>query len=325
MSDTGNNITGNPGPGTQPGTPASTYRGRFAPSPTGPLHFGSLVAAVGSYLDARHHGGEWLVRMEDLDPPREVPGAADGILRTLEHYGLNWDGEVVYQSRRSSNYQVALDQLAVNGWLYGCACTRREIADSSLPGGDAAVYPGTCRNGLPEGRRVRALRVRVDSAEVRIEDSLQGSTRQHLGREVGDFVVRRADNLVAYQLAVVVDDAAQQITHIVRGADLLDSTPRQVYLQRLLGLPTPAYLHLPVAINTAGEKLSKQTGAPSIDNTDPAGVLLDVLHFLRQDVPEAAGDMTLEDLLEWASEHWDRTRLQATRTRSAPGGYLGDW
>ncbi|UCC57399.1 MAG: tRNA glutamyl-Q(34) synthetase GluQRS [Gammaproteobacteria bacterium] len=304
--------------------PASAYRGRFAPSPTGPLHFGSLVAAVASYLDARHHGGEWLVRMEDLDPPREMPGAADGILWTLERYGLHWDGEVIYQSHRSTEYQVALEQLDANGRLYGCACTRKEIADTSLPGVDAAVYPGTCRNGLPEGREARALRVRVDSAEVKIEDSLQGSTRQHLGREVGDFVVRRADKLVAYQLAVVVDDAAQQITHIVRGADLLDSTPRQVYLQRLLELPTPAYLHLPVAINTTGEKLSKQTGAPPVDDAEPVSVLLDVLQFLRQDVPGSASDMTLEDLLKCASERWDRTRLTATRTRSAPAGYLGD-
>jgi len=300
------------------------YRGRFAPSPTGPLHFGSLVAAVGSYLDARHHCGEWLVRMEDLDPPREVPGAAADILRTLERYGLHWDGEVTYQSRRSAEYQVALEQLDANGRLYGCACTRKEMADTSLPGQNAGVYPGTCRNGLPDGRKVRALRVRVDTTEVSFEDSLQGSTRQHLGREVGDFVVRRADNLVAYQLAVVVDDAAQQITHIVRGADLLDSTPRQLYLQRLLGLPTPAYLHLPVAINSAGEKLSKQSSAQAIDDADPVTVLLDVLQFLRQDLPGCAGDMTLEDLLKWASERWDRTCLHAIRTRSAPAEYLGD-
>jgi glutamyl-Q tRNA(Asp) synthetase len=300
------------------------YRGRFAPSPTGPLHFGSLVAAVGSYLDARHHGGEWLVRMEDLDPPREVPGAADDILRTLERYGLHWDGAVIYQSRRNAEYQLALEQLDANGRLYGCACTRKEIADTARPGQGADVYPGTCRNGLPDGRKVRALRVRVDSTEVSFEDSLQGCTRQHLGREVGDFVVRRADQLVAYQLAVVVDDAAQQITHIVRGSDLLASTPRQLYLQRLLGLPTPAYLHLPVAINAAGDKLSKQTSAQAVDNADPVPVLLDALQFLQQDLPGSAGDMTLEDLLKWASERWDRTCLHAIRTRSAPAAYLGD-
>jgi glutamyl-Q tRNA(Asp) synthetase len=300
------------------------YRGRFAPSPTGPLHFGSLVAAVGSYLDARHHSGEWLVRMEDLDPPREVPGAADDILRTLERYGLHWDGEVIYQGRRHSEYQQALEQLDTDGWLYGCACTRREIADTALPGQGGSIYPGTCRNGLPDGRKPRALRVRVENTEISLDDGLQGSSRQHLGRDVGDFVVRRADQLAAYQLAVVVDDAAQQITHIVRGADLLDSTPRQVYLQDLLGLPTPSYLHLPVAINNTGEKLSKQTCALAVGTADPVTALLDVLQFLHQDVPGSAGDVTLEELWQWAIKRWDKTRLHAIRTRSTPAAYLGD-
>lgn len=308
---------------TQSDIPARTYRGRFAPSPTGPLHFGSLVAAVGSFLDARHHKGEWLVRMEDLDPPREVPGAATDILRILERYGMHWDGEVFYQGRRSSKYRAALEQLDADGRLYGCACTRKEIADTALPGQIGNIYPGTCRDGLPDGRKVRALRVRVENTEISFYDSLQGNTRQHLGREVGDFVVRRADNLVAYQLAVVVDDAAQQITDIVRGADLLDSTPRQVYLQKLLGLPTPAYCHLPVAINTAGEKLSKQTCAQAIGTADPVTVLLDVLQFLQQDLPVSAGDIALEDLWQWAIERWDSTRLHAIRTRSAPAEYLG--
>ncbi len=301
-----------------------TYRGRFAPSPTGPLHFGSLVAAVGSYLDARHHGGEWLVRMEDLDPPREVPGAATDILRTLERYGLHWDGEVVYQSHRSAEYQAALERLDADGRLYGCACTRREIADNALPGQGGTIYPGTCREGLPDGRKARALRVRVDTTEVNFNDGLQGSSSQQLGRDVGDFVVRRADNLVAYQLAVVVDDAARQMTHIVRGADLLDSTPRQIYLQRLLGVPTPAYLHLPVAINTTGEKLGKQTGARGLDTADPVTVLPDVLRFLRQELPQSTGPLAPEELLEWAIEHWDSARLHAVRTRPAPAEYLGN-
>jgi glutamyl-Q tRNA(Asp) synthetase len=300
------------------------YRGRFAPSPTGPLHFGSLVAAVGSYLDARHHAGEWLVRMEDLDPPREVPGAADDILRTLEHYGLHWDGEVSYQGRRQAGYQLALEQLDADGWLYGCACTRREIADTALPGQGGNIYPGTCRNGLPDGRKARALRVRVGNTEICFDDGLQGSRRQHLGRDVGDFVVRRADDLAAYQLAVVVDDAAQQITHVVRGADLLDSTPRQVHLQGLLGLATPTYLHLPVAINSAGEKLGKQTHAPAVGAADPVAVLLDVLQFLQQDVPGPVDGMSLEDLWQWAIQRWDRTRLYAIRTRATPATSLGD-
>jgi glutamyl-Q tRNA(Asp) synthetase len=300
------------------------YRGRFAPSPTGPLHFGSLVAAVGSYLDARHHCGEWLVRMEDLDPPRVVPGAAADILRTLERYGLHWDGEVIYQGSRHSEYQRALEQLDTGGWLYGCACTRREIADTALPGQRGSIYPGTCRNGLPDGRKARALRVRVGNTEISLDDVLQGSTRQHLGQDVGDFVVRRADKLAAYQLAVVVDDAAQQITHVVRGADLLDSTPRQVYLQGLLGLSTPSYLHLPVATSGTGEKLSKQTGAQAVGATDPVNVLLDVLQFLHQDVPGSGDDVALEDLLQWAVKRWDKTRLHAVRTRPAPAIYLDD-
>jgi glutamyl-Q tRNA(Asp) synthetase len=208
--------------------------------------------------------------------------------------------------------------------LYGCACTRREIADTALPGQGASIYPGTCRNGLPDGRKARALRVRVENTEISLDDVLQGSTRQHLGRDVGDFVVRRADKLAAYQLAVVVDDAAQQITHVVRGADLLESTPRQVYLQGLLGLSTPSYLHLPVAINNTGEKLSKQTGAQAVGAADPVTVLLDVLQFLQQDVPGSAGDMAPEDLLQWAINRWDKTRLHAVRTRSAPAVYLGN-
>jgi len=307
------------------GTPDKviSYRGRFAPSPTGPLHFGSLVAAVGSYLDARHHGGEWLVRMEDLDPPREVPGAATDILHTLEHYGMTWDGEVLYQGRRSTHYQEALERLDADGRLYGCACTRKEIADAALPGQGGNIYPGTCRDGLPDGRKARTLRIRVEDTGVNFDDGLQGRTCQQLDREVGDFVVRRADRLAAYQLAVVVDDAAQAISHIVRGADLLDSTPRQIYLQRLLGLPTPAYRHLPVAVNAIGEKLGKQTGAPAIGAADPVSVLLDVLQFLQQDTPESGAATSLETLWAWAIERWDNTRLQATRTRAAPAGYRG--
>ena len=300
-----------------------SYRGRFAPSPTGPLHFGSLVAAVGSYLDARHHGGEWLVRMEDLDPPREVPGAAADILHTLERYGMTWDGEVLYQGRRSAHYQEALERLDADGRLYGCACTRKEIADAALPGLGGNIYPGTCRDGVPDGRKARTLRLRVDDTDICLDDGLQGSVRQQLGREVGDFVLRRADRLAAYQLAVVVDDAAQAISHVVRGADLLDSSPRQVYLQRLLGLPTPVYRHLPVAVGARGEKLGKQTGAQAIGNADPVKVILDVLQFMQQDIPESAADATLETLWAWAIEHWDSTRLHAMRTRAAPAGYGG--
>ena len=294
------------------------YRGRFAPSPTGPLHFGSLVAAVGSWADARAHGGEWLVRMEDLDAPREVPGAADEILRTLDVVGLEPDRPVVRQSERGDDYRAALDRLRDRGVLFACGCTRREIADSGLPGSDGGlVYPGTCRNGPPPGRPARALRVRVDGAVIAFDDALQGQVSQDLGRDVGDFVLLRADGLFAYQLAVVVDDAAQGVTDVVRGVDLIDSTPRQIFLQRLLGLPTPRYLHLPVATNAAGEKLSKQTGAAPIDRSIPARALSAALRFLGQAAPAGLERESVRTVLDWALAHWDRSRLPHQRAIAA--------
>jgi len=297
------------------------YRGRFAPSPTGPLHFGSLIAAVGSYLDARHHGGEWLLRIEDIDPPREVPGAADAILRTLDEFGMHWDGPVVYQSRRDSLYASALDELAHKGYLFGCACTRKEIADSAIRSEAGLVSPGTCRDGLPPGRHARALRVRTEQRRIELVDRLQGKLQQQLDREVGDFIIRRADGLVAYQLAVVVDDAEQQVTHVVRGADLLDSTPRQLYLQQLLGLPTPSYLHLPVAVDAATEKLSKQTFARDIFACKDSAALLDVLTFLNQQLPASPRDASREELWQWAIAHWDPGRIAGNRTLAAPAAY----
>ena len=255
------------------------YVGRFAPSPTGALHFGSLVAALGSWLDARAAGGRWLVRIEDLDAPRTQPGAADDILRTLVRVGLEWDGTVAYQSQRLPLYQRALEKLA--GRTYRCACTRREIADSSLglAADGAQIYPGTCRNGIAPGRQPRAVRIKA-SGLVSFEDRVQGLQQQLLEREVGDFVLQRVDGQVAYQIAVVVDDAEQGVTDVVRGADLLDSTPRQIYLQRLLGYTQPRYLHIPAAVNAAGEKLSKQTGALPI--RDGMDALRHALRFLGQ-------------------------------------------
>jgi glutamyl-Q tRNA(Asp) synthetase len=285
------------------------YRGRFAPSPTGPLHFGSMVAAVGSFLQAKHRGGEWLVRMEDLDPPREMPGAADDILRTLEAFGLHWDGEVVYQSRRHALYEDAVEKLKARDALYACACSRREIADSSVKGVDGPVYPGTCRGGIPGGRAPRAWRVKVDGAMVEFTDAVQGRLRRDLATDFGDFVLRRADGFFAYQLAVVVDDAAQGITEIVRGADLIESTPRQIHLQRLLSLPTPDYLHLPVVLNARGEKLSKQTLAAPLDPAHPVPALLRVLEFLGQDVPPEPESGHLDAFWRWAVTHWDATRI----------------
>jgi glutamyl-Q tRNA(Asp) synthetase len=275
------------------------YSGRFAPSPTGPLHFGSLVAALASWLDARRHGGRWLVRIEDLDPPREVPGAANAILRALEAFALHWDGPVLYQSARHEAYQAVLEHLRREGHAYNCGCTRREIAASGGPGLDGPVYPGTCRDGLPAGRRPRAVRLRTAPGTIEFPDRAQGRVRQDVAREVGDFVIRRADGLFAYQLAVVVDDAHQGITHVVRGADLLDSTPRQILLQRLLGLPTPAYLHHPLVMTPQGEKLSKQTHAPPVDDRDPVPALIRALGFLGERVPECDDAGSAEEVLAW--------------------------
>ncbi len=295
------------------------YRGRFAPSPTGPLHFGSLVAAVGSWAEARTRAGEWLVRMEDLDPPREVPGAAAAILGALEALGLEWDGPVVYQSTRAGAYRAALDLLQQRGVLFPCACTRKEIADSGVAALDGTlVYPGTCRRGLPPGRPARATRVRVEIGATEFEDGLQGRVRQDLARDVGDFVLVRADGWFAYQLAVVVDDAAQAVTDVVRGADLLDSTPRQRFLQQLLGFPTPRYLHLPVAIDARGEKLSKQTLAAPVDGSRPAAALAAALRFLGQSPPAGLERASGRTVLEWASAHWDRGRIPARRAIAVP-------
>lgn len=294
--------------------PDSGYRGRFAPSPTGPLHFGSLVAAVGSFLDAKHHNGTWLVRMEDLDTPRCVPGAADDILRTLEAFGLHSDEPILYQSQRTAAYDEALHRLQASGAAYPCCCTRKEIADSVLNGIEGPVYPGTCRNGVPQGREARAWRVRANNEPVEFDDALQGLITQHLESDIGDFVVKRADGLFAYQLAVVVDDAFQNITHIVRGADLLASAPRQIYLQRLLGSPVPRYMHLPIAVNEAGEKLSKQTLAAPVDTSHPVTTLLRVLDFLQQEPPAEFARGSVVTVLEWAVTHWTASELRGIRT-----------
>jgi len=264
------------------------YRGRFAPSPTGPLHFGSLVAAVASWLDARAAGGEWLVRIEDVDTTRTVPGAAEDILRTLEAFGLEWDGEVEWQSRRTERYDAALERLRAAGYVYRCRCSRKEIADSGLVGLEGAIYPGTCRHlALAPGPGL-AERMIAAETPVTFVDRAIGTVSQNVARDIGDFVVKRRDALFAYQLAVVVDDAEQAITDVVRGADLLWSTPRQILLQRALGYPTPRYLHFPVVTNASGEKLSKQTGAEAIDSRAAPAVLNDALAFLGHPRVEGA-------------------------------------
>jgi glutamyl-Q tRNA(Asp) synthetase len=286
----------------------SGYRGRFAPSPTGPLHFGSLIAAVASFADARACQGTWLVRMEDLDRPRGVPGAADQILRTLDVFGLHWDEPVVYQRHRTSLYEDALATLRDRHLTYPCACTRREIADAGRAGPDGPIYPGTCRLGLPPGRHARSERLRTTDGDIVIEDRIQPPYTQCLAADVGDFVLRRADGIHAYQLAVVVDDAAQHINQIVRGADLLSSTPRQRLLQRLLGLPEPAYAHLPVATDPAGKKLSKSLDAQPVDPTDPLRALLAAWAFLGQS-PLVGTPATVADFWQQAIPAWSIERI----------------
>ena len=263
---------------------SNTYTGRFAPSPTGPLHAGSLVAAVASYLDARAHDGQWLVRIEDIDEGRSVPGADQAILALLDSFGMHSDREVVWQSRRKDLYAAAAAALGAHA--YPCGCNRREILDSRLgvaPDG-AAIYPGTCRHGLAPGRALRSLRLRVPDPgqdTITFIDRFAGPMTQHLAHDAGDFVLKRADGFWAYQLAVVVDDAEQGVTDIVRGADLIDSTARQIYLQRLLNVPTPRYLHVPVVRNADGEKLSKQTGALAVLPGDEAAALDALLQAAR--------------------------------------------
>ena len=292
---------------------ATRYIGRFAPSPTGPLHAGSLLTALASWLDARAAGGEWHLRIEDLDEPRCSQAAERIILDALAGWGLHHDGPIIRQSERTDAYEAALARLGAH--VYPCACTRREIADSSVRGIDGPVYPGTCRSGLG-GRQPRAIRVRVGDEAVGVADRLQGEVRQRLATDTGDFVVRRADGPFAYQLAVVVDDAelgtqGSGVTDVVRGADLLDSTPRQVHLQRLLGVPTPRYLHLPVLVNTVGEKLSKQTLARPVGPVDANGLLDPLLALLGQ--PPSPG-ATFSSRLQRAVAQWEAGRLPQTRT-----------
>ena len=296
----------------------SSYRGRFAPSPTGPLHFGSLVTAVGSYLDAKSRHGVWLVRMEDLDTPRCLTGADKNILDTLAVFGLVSDEPVLYQSRRTAAYESALLQLQKMNATYLCDCSRKAITESAQIGIEGAIYPGTCRHRISINHNHSASRVRTDQlAEIRFEDRLQGNIHQLIESEIGDFVVKRADGLFAYQLAVVVDDAFQGITDVVRGCDLLTSTARQIALQNLLNLPTPRYAHLPIAVNVAGEKLSKQTLANPVDAEHPVATLWQVLEFLQQQPPINLRRQSLAALWQWALENWRSEHLVGLRSLPA--------
>lgn len=290
------------------------YIGRFAPSPSGPLHIGSLIAAVASFLEARRHAGRWLLRIEDIDAPRTIPGAASTILDQLAAHGLEWDGEVIWQSWRLDAYQEVLDELSHKGLAYPCACSRKEIADSSLRAPDGSYrYPGTCRHGLPAGKSARSWRVCTDTGALSWQDQIQGPQQENVWETIGDFVLRRGDGQFAYQLAVVVDDARQGVTHVVRGADLLDSTGRQILLQGLLEYPQPVYAHLPVATNPAGEKLSKQTLATPVDTETPVENLWRVLDFLAQRPPQALRHASLEEFWAWALAHWDLDSVPKNR------------
>ena len=286
------------------------YTGRFAPSPTGLLHIGSLLTAVASYADARSNGGKWLVRMEDLDPPREMPGAASHILHTLEAFGFEWDGEVAYQSRRYALYEETLCRLQTAGLVYPCHCSRKDWQAGARRGADGFVYNGRCRH---PGQRPAlqgkhpARRIRVPDRVIGFSDGIVGGYAQNLARDIGDFVLLRADGYWAYQLAVVADDAEQGVTHIVRGQDLLVSTPRQIYLQQCLGVPTPQYAHLPLLTNAQGQKWSKQTLAPALDLNRREQLLRQVFRYLN--LPEAPEADRPAELLDWAVAHWDMDKV----------------
>ena len=302
-----------------------SYVGRFAPSPTGPLHFGSLVAALASYLDAKAHGGKWLVRIEDIDETRCKAEYATEILRSLQAFGMLWDGDVETQSMRKPLYEGAMQRLTALGLTYACVCSRKEIADSATAGLEGPVYPGTCRNlniavDRAETSSIVATRLRTTPEKISFTDLVQGEIEQRIEQEIGDFVLKRRDGLFTYQLAVVVDDAAESVTHVVRGADLLDSTARQIYLQKLLGLPTPDYLHIPVAVNAQGQKLSKQTLADGISagSGDVRGLLLSALRFLGQPVQELLSTPTTSELLLRSARLWDRSRIPHGRTAKSP-------
>jgi glutamyl-Q tRNA(Asp) synthetase len=282
------------------------------------LHFGSLVAALASFLDARARGGHWRVRIEDLDRPRVIPGMASDHLRTLERFGLHWDDDVLYQSHGAERYAAALRQLERAGWLYPCICSRSDIAQAGLAGAEGYRYPGTCRTRSGSATDSAAWRVRVEAAPIEWPDLVQGPQRHALDALCGDFVLRRADGIITYQLAVVIDDAIQGVDRVVRGADLITSTPRQIHLQRLLGLPTPAYVHVPLALDRQGDKLAKRLGAAAVAAAEPVPLLCRALAFLGQSLPPEAPRLGRDTLLGWAIQHWDVGRIPRGQGWPAP-------
>ena len=286
---------------------SAAYVGRFAPSPTGPLHFGSLVAAVASYLQAKARAGQWLLRIEDIDPPREQSGATEAILSALERYGFEWHGDIIYQSRSHKTHEAALQSLLDRSLAYPCGCSRRDLADAPR-GPLGTIYPGTCRDGCDAAET--AIRLRTSDTPISFLDGLQGLQSQNLERESGDFVVRRRDGLIAYHLAVVVDDAVEGITEVVRGIDLMDSTPRQIWLQQLLGYRIPDYIHIPVITHPNGDKLSKLTGAAGIPANNTARVLVAALIALQQEPPGDLRRAEQSEVWQWAIENWRPEAMQ---------------
>ncbi len=282
----------------------SSYIGRYAPSPTGPLHFGTLVAAVGSYLQAKSQQGKWLMRIEDVDTTRSVAGAADGMLRSFERFGFEWDGEVIYQSLRTEHYEQALATLTDKKLVYPCTCSRKQIADDTIEGLPTGIYNGKCQSRTLPLNEEHALRIRTGDTAITFEDQVMGRHSQQLNTECGDFVIKRRDGLFAYQLAVVVDDALQGITEVVRGTDLLDSTPRQIYLQQQLGYAQPDYLHLPLVIDENKQKLGKSTGGAALDSSQPVKSLFTALKHLGQNPPDELETTGLNSFWQWAIKHW---------------------
>ncbi len=295
------------------------YIGRFAPSPTGPLHLGSLFTALASFLDARAHCGKWLLRIDDLDTPRNQPGSVASILSTLETFGLHWDGEVRYQSQHLDAYAGYLTYLDQAGLTYRCECSRKILLEqefSDVISSKPNVYPGTCRNKFIAETTPCAIRIKIANDELTFTDSLQGTLTRKLRQKDGDFILKRKDQVIAYQFAVVVDDYLQKVNHVVRGCDLLEETPKQIYLQQLLGLPIPIYRHVPVIVNQHGYKLSKQTLATAVDTQAPNLTLFDLLILLKHNPPAELKGATVGELMDWAIKHWQPDCLALCRTIS---------
>jgi len=290
---------------------ATAYVGRFAPSPTGPLHFGSIVAAFGSYLDARHKKGKWLLRIDDLDIPRLQAGATDKILLALEKFELHWDGEIIYQSQRHAAYQAAEHTLKSSNLLFPCYCPRKFVTGKR--------YPGTCRQKRLDADRQHAIRIKAGADIYTVDDLIQPEFSQNLQEDVGDFILKRADGLYAYHLAVALDDAYQGVTHVVRGVDLMDSTPRQIYLQQQLGLTTPVYAHLPLAVSPSGQKISKLTMAEDVLLlARPATILFNCLQFLGQNPQDGLLQASLNEIIDWGIANWQLSNVPKLRTITAP-------